>query len=155
MELPKRKKLRLEGFDYSSENYYFVTVCTHNKVKLFGEPSKLNYFGKIAESDLLAITNHHKGLKIDKYVVMPNHIHAIIVIGCDPVAKIKEFPSLENVIGLYKSGVSRKIHVYEPKLKIWQKSYYEHIIRNDKDYDEIWKYIDYNPIKWEEDELYL
>ena len=97
MELPNRKKLRLEGFDYSSENYYFVTVCTYNKVKLFGEPSNLSNFGKIAKEDLLSIADHYNGIKIDKYVIMPNHIHAIIVIGCDPDKKIREFPSLETV----------------------------------------------------------
>ena len=155
MELPNRKKLRLEHFDYASENFYFVTICTDNKIKLFGEPGNLNNLGKIAESDLLNISEHYKGVEIDKYVIMPNHIHAIIVVGCNPDAGINEFPSLETVIGLYKSGVSRKIHVYDPKLKVWQKSYYEHIIRNNHDYGEIWKYIDYNPIKWEEDELYI
>ena len=155
MELPNRKKLRLDGFDYSSENFYFVTICTYNKAKLFGEPERLNDLGKIAENDLLDIVNHHKGVKIDKYVIMPNHIHEIIVIGCDPASGTSKFSSLETVIGLYKSGVSRKIHGVAPKLNVWQKSYYEHIIRNDHDYGEIWKYIEYNPIKWQEDELYI
>ncbi len=78
---------------------------------------------------------------------MPNHIHAIISINkCDDKERSRPFPTLSTVIGLYKSGVSRKIG-----FPIWQKSFHDHIIRDEKEYQEIWQYIDTNPQKWEED----
>ncbi len=155
MELPERKRQRLKGFDYSSENYYFVTICTHNKMCIFGEPDSLNEFGKIAENDLLDITSHFDGVAVDKYVIMPNHIHAMLSIGCDGSERSRPFPTLSTVIGQYKSGVARKIHQLIPDIEVWQKSFYDSIIRNDAAYREIWQYIDENPAKWQTDELYI
>ncbi|MDD6188415.1 MAG: transposase [Clostridiales bacterium] len=153
MELPKRKKHRLPDFDYSSENYYFVTICTYAKKCLFGKAGKLNALGRLAEQVLITVPQHRKGVKIDKYVIMPNHVHAIIVIGCDPEIKLKEgFPSLSTIVGSYKSAVSREIHRLKPELTVWQESFHEHVIRNDHDYRNIWLYIDQNPISWLEDE---
>lgn len=154
MKLPVRKKLRLENYDYSSDGFYFVTICTDRKKCIFGYPGRLNRFGKIAESELINIPDHYKGIKIDKYVVMPNHIHAIIVLGCDPDINSGNIPSLDTVVGSYKSGVSRKIHLLDPQIKVWQKSFNDHVIRNDTDYNGIWTYIDVNPMQWEKDEHY-
>ena len=81
MQLPKRKLPRLSGFDYSSENYNYVTICTHNSKDLFGTPDNLTVYGRIAKKHLLEIESHYDGICIDKYVIMPNHIHAIIAIG--------------------------------------------------------------------------
>jgi len=96
---------------------------------------------------------HYQGVRIDKMVVMPNHIHAIVVIGCGN--KDGEYPSLNTVIGQYKSGVSRKIHGQLPDLTVWQRSYHDHVIRNRTDYEKIWNYIDGNPSKWIEDCYYI
>ncbi|MBR3803651.1 MAG: transposase [Clostridia bacterium] len=149
MKLPKRKSPRLPGFDYSSENYYYVTICTHNRKDLFGMPDNLTVYGEIAEKHLLNIEKHYDGILIDKYVIMPNHIHAIIVIGCDPEAeRSRPFPTLDTILGLYKSGVSREIHQILPRLKVWQKSYFDKIIRNKEAYLEVYRYIEENPIKW-------
>jgi len=147
--LSKRKLPRLPGYDYSAENYYFVTVCTQQKRCLFGDGTALSPLGKLAESELLHISERIPGVRIDKYVVMPNHIHAIVVLGCDGAERSRPLPTLSTVVGLYKSGVSRLAG--EP---IWQKSFYDHIIRNEESYLEIWRYIDENPLKWREDELY-
>ena len=104
----------MADFDYSSENYYYVTICTHEKKCLFGKPEELNLPGKIAEQILLSVHEHRQGVRIDKYVIMPNHIHAIIIIGCDPeLNKDIKFPSLSAVIGSYKSAVSKEIHKTE------------------------------------------
>lgn len=149
MSLPKRKLPRLSNFDYSSENYYYVTICTHNSEKLFGMPNQLTVYGKIAEKHILNIANHYEGISLDKYVIMPNHIHAIIVIGCDPEAeRSRPFPTLHTILGLYKSGVSREIHQISPQLKVWQKSFFDKIIRNQEAYLEVYRYIEENPIKW-------
>lgn len=150
MELPKRKLPRLSGFDYSSENYYFVTICTHGKKCIFGMPDKPTVCGKIAKEHLLNIEKHHEGICVDRYVVMPNHIHVIIVIGCDPEAeRSRPFPTLDTVLGLYKSGVSREIREIFPGIKVWQKSFYDEIIRSKEAYEELCRYMDENPLKWE------
>ena len=153
MDLPKRKLPRLSGFDYSSENYYSITICTHNRKCLFGMPDKLTRFGRIAQEHILDIENHYDDIRIDRYVIMPNHIHAIVVIGCNPEAeRSRPFPTLETIIGQYKSGVSREIHKISPGLKIWQKSYFDKIVRNETAYLEVCRYIDENPLKWILDE---
>lgn len=149
MQLPKRKLPRLSGFDYSSENYYYVTVCTHNRENIFGMQDNLTAYGEIAKTHLLNIENHFDGILIDRFVIMPNHIHAIIVIGCSPeTERSRPFPTLPTIMGLYKSGVSRDIHKLNPDLKIWQKSYFDKIIRNNDAYLEVCRYIEENPIKW-------
>jgi putative transposase len=151
MELPDRKHTRLPGFDYSSQNYYFVTICTHNKVRLFGETSsdgiKPSRFGEIARTELLEIPGHFEGIQIDRFAVMPDHVHAIILIGCDGAERSRPFPTLSGVVGLYKSGVSKRIHEIEPDIPVWQKSFYDRIIRDEQAYREVLQYIDENPLK--------
>ena len=115
MELPKRKTPRIPGYDYSGENYYFVTVCTHEKECLLGTIEKKNRFGEIAEEELLRIGTHYTGVCVDKAMVMPNHIHAIVVIGCDN--RNVKYPSLNTVIGQYKAGVTRRIRDIQPEKK--------------------------------------
>ena len=155
MTLPKRKLPRLRGFDYSAENYYYVTICTKDKKCIFGEPEKLNELGRIAENELQSIGKHYDGVRVDKYVIMPNHIHAVIIIGCDGAERSRPFPTLSTVVGLYKSGTARKIHEKHPKLEVWQKSFFDTVIRNNTAYLEIGKYIDENPLKWQLDENYV
>ncbi|MBR3610411.1 MAG: hypothetical protein IKL57_02950 [Oscillospiraceae bacterium] len=118
MELPKRKLTRLAGYDYSKTNCYFVTICTEERKELFGKPDNLNIFGKIAREELLKIGKHYSGVFIDKYVIMPNHIHAIIVIKKEKAERSRPFPTLSQVVGLYKSGVTKKIHEIKPDLKV-------------------------------------
>jgi REP element-mobilizing transposase RayT len=152
----ERKKTRLSGYDYTKEAYYYVTLCTHRKMHLFGDVNNLNIFGKLAEDELLNIPKHFTGIQIDKHVIMPNHLHAVIVIGCtDIIAGDKKYPSLSTIIGSYKSGVSRQIHRIKPDIKVWQTTFYDHIIRNEQDYNEICRYIDENPAKWTGDEYYI
>ncbi|MBQ5329104.1 MAG: transposase [Oscillospiraceae bacterium] len=147
MDFPKRKLPRLSGYDYSRSNYYFVTICTDEKKDLFGEIGKLNCFGKIAEQKLLEIEQHYENVFVDKYVIMPNHIHAIIILKKLKTERSRPFPTLSEVVGLYKSGVTKEIHKIESELKIWQKSFNDVIIRNEKAYNEICKYIYDNPLK--------
>lgn len=153
MDVPKRKSTRIPGFDYSSENYYFVTICTHEKKCIFGTVENLNTLGRIAERDLRELDIHYHGVHIDKMVVMPNHIHAIIVIGCE--SKDMAYPSLNTIIGQCKSGVTRKIRDIAPEMVVWQRSYHDHVIRNHSDYEKIWNYIDGNPQKWMDDCYYI
>ena len=147
MNYLRRKQNRLNGYDYTNENKYFVTICTYKRIPYFWTGNNVNAFGRIANDVLNEIPNHFKGFSIDKYVIMPNHIHIILTIGCDPEVKQNEaFLSLSTVIGQYKSAVSRKIHLINPKITVWQKSFHDRIIRNEAEYLKLWKYIDENQI---------
>ena len=154
MDLPKRKSPRLRGHDYSGHKSYFVTICTHKMARVFGDAAILNEWGEIAENELLNIPERFHGVQIDKHVIMPNHIHAIITIGRN-AERSRPFPTLSTIIGLYKSGVSKRIHDIAPdETTIWQKSFYDRIIRDEHGYRQVWRYIDENPSNWHEDEYY-
>ena len=148
MDLPKRKSPRIPGYDYSSVNYYFITICTHEKRCFFGEPGKLNRMGKIAEEYLLNIPNLHSEIRLDKYVVMPNHIHAVFDVQ-------NSNRDLAVIIGQYKMAVTKQIRETMPEFEVWQRSFHDHVIRNQSRYERIWNYIEDNPRKWEEDCFYM
>ena len=141
---PSRKHPRLKAYDYSTPNYYFVTICTWQKLCLFGSPEKLNFRGEIARSGLLGIEKHFPNVRVDKYVIMPNHIHVILDLHTKGA-------SLPDILGQYKAFVTKEIHREEPGRKIWQTSFHEHIIRSQQAYETIWLYIDSNPQNWEKD----
>ena len=145
---PVRKYPRLKGYDYTTQNYYFVTVCTHNKLCLFGEPYRLTPAGEIAKALFLEIPEHFPGIVVDKYVVMPNHIHGILIFpgqGSD----------LSAVVGKYKAAVTRSVHSLYGDIPVWQRSFHDHIIRNQADYERIWSYIEGNPSRWLKDCFYV
>lgn len=110
---------------------------------------ELSSLGKTAEKMLLEVPVHFTSTALDAYVIMPNHIHCILAIGCNELSeRSRPFPTLPTIIGQYKSGVSRS------RVPVWQKSYHDHIIRNHFDYEEIWLYIQQNPQKWLNDLFY-
>ena len=143
----KRKSPRLQNYDYAQPNYYFITICTNGKQCLFGTLDQLSKSGQIADAAFAEIPKHFQNVTIDKYVVMPNHVHAIVAVH-------GEGTHISLVIGHYKSYVSRQIHLAEPNKKIWQDSFHDHVIRNQADYSRIWAYIDTNPAKWDNDCFY-
>ena len=149
MSFYSRKSARIPNYDYSRCNYYFVTICTYEHNCLFGSPNHLNQCGIIARDDLMNISSHYRTILIDKFVVMPNHIHMILIIGDG-----EKNPNLNQIIAQYKSGVTRKIHEFYPDMKVWQRSYHDHVIRDKCGYEKIWTYIENNPLKWEEDCFY-
>ena len=167
MDLPKRKQVRLPEYDYSAPGAYFVTVCTQNRrcilsritvgADALGGPNlTLTDMGRIAEKYILS-TNRIAGLHVDKYVIMPNHIHLLLRIdgvfaGADdgpPRASAPTYATIPSAIGALKRLVHR-----EAGQAIFQRSYHEHVIRGEADYWEIWEYIDTNPAKWAEDRYY-
>ena len=87
---------------------------------------------------------------MDKFVVMPNHVHMILVIHSDD-----KLVSITHIVGQFKMSVSKKIRKRDPDIKVWQRSFHDHIIRNERSYQKIWEYIENNPIKWEEDCFYI
>ena len=153
---PKRKCCRLPQFDYGSPAYYFLTLCTKDKAFLFGRivgaaymppvQTCLSETGKIAEKNLLAIEPHFPGTRVEKYVIMPSHLHMILSIGCQdevPAGGIYAAPTVSGIMNSYKASVSRDVG-----FPVWQRSFYDHIIRNQHDFEEIWQYIDQNPLQW-------
>lgn len=150
MERPMRKSPRIPKYDYSTANYYFITICTYQKRCIFGKPGELNWMGKHAERNLHRISELYSNILIDKYVIMPNHVHIIF-----DVRDCEKKNDLEMVIGQYKMSVTKEIRKVIPKFQIWQRSFHDHVIRNQHGYEKIWMYIDNNPIKWEEDCFYI
>ena len=157
MDLPKRKSTRLKDYDYSQNGYYFVTICTKDKNKLLCEivgeglcalpKTKLTDIGKITDNAIHFVNQKYDRITVDKYVIMPNHIHLIIKIEKQTVGL--KGPPLQHVIGRLKSFTTHKYG--KP---IFQSSFLDHIIRGERDYLEIWNYIDTNPQKWSEDWFY-
>lgn len=165
MELKKRKSLRLKEYDYASHGAYFVTICTDQRRPIFWSSTNLHVgadiirpqthlplsrYGRIVEQALLAIPTHYPAVTVDNYVIMPNHIHAILrVTTTHDGGRLIAAPTLSTVVGQMKRWVSKQIG-----RPIWQKSFYDHVIRSQRDYWEIWSYIDENPAKWTEDTLF-
>ena len=144
---PKRKRNRLQGHDYAASNYYFLTICTHEKKCIFGKPNDLNALGKIVRQGILKIPEHHPNVKVDQFAVMPNHVHLLLYL--DPGGK-----KLKDVVGGWKAYVTREARKTDPSVIIWQRSYHDHIIRNENSYQKIWQYIVCNPMNWEKDCFY-
>ena len=142
MILPKRKATRLKNYNYSSEGAYFITICSHNRKMLFSNivgqglaPAtiKLSTFGKISNDEIFNLENRYKNIKIDKYVIMPNHIHAIITIN-NKTAGASPCPTLSDIVCTFKSLTTHKCHLINKNERIWQTSFHDHIIRDEEDY---------------------
>ncbi len=151
MELPKRKPNRLAEYDYSQNGAYFMTVCTKNRKPIFWDEDAnvgancvrpLSQIGIIVDDEIQKMNKTYPEIKIDKYVIMPDHIHFIISIQSE-IGRTQFAPTISRTIKQFKGTISKQVGV-----SIWQKSYFDHIIRNRQDYDEIWKYIDQNPARW-------
>lgn len=144
-----RKTIRLKEYDYSQIGEYFITLCSKNRKYIFGEINEnkiiLSKYGKIAENVLKRI-KQNRNIEINNYIIMPNHIHMIIKIKYDKIVNLKD------VISTYKSITTKQIN-REQKIIVWQRNYYEHIIRDENEKEEIIKYIRYNPINWDRDNL--
>ena len=164
MYLPKRKPTRLKNYDYSSDGYYFITICSHNRKNLFSNivgaihespENQLNKNGKIINCYIKQLASRF-GLTVDKYVIMPNHIHLIIAIDERAIREspLQKRSFISKAIGYLKMNVSRDIHKNGYLYTVWQRSFHDHIIRGESDYLKIWNYIDTNPQKWKEDCFY-
>ena len=155
---PVRKHNRLVQYDYSQNGAYFITVCTENRKSILsgvvgatiGRPAyvRLTSNGIIVENAIHGIESHYEPVRVDKYVIMPNHIHLLISIDCTD-GRPMVAPTISRVIQQMKGIVTKQIGH-----NIWQKSFHDHIIRPESDYEMIWEYIDTNPGRWETDCFY-
>ena len=166
-ELPKRKKNRLEREYYSLPGSVFLTICTHQREKILS-----NIVGAIHESPAVQLTQcgniidavigelqHKFPITVDQYVIMPNHIHLIITVkDCDEIRTIRESPLqkrsiISRVVGYLKMNATKRIHTFMSGM-IFQRSFFDHVIRSMREYEEIAQYIAKNPQTWREDSLY-
>lgn len=168
---PQRKNIRLGNFDYSNAGAYFITICTAYRRRIFGRvedgsvvPSEA---GQIVESCWIGIPHYFPHAELDDFVIMPNHVHGIIIIYGDDgkisdtattvgrarhVSPLRNTPALGSMIGAFKSAVTRQMNTRHNTAgrQIWQRGYYEHIIRDEHDLNRVRAYILANPIRWME-----
>ena len=151
--LPVRKRSRLESFDYASGGAYFITLCVKNGLKRLGSVNVGATCGRPPEvvlSDLGCVVNReishldsvYSSLRVDHYVIMPNHIHMILFITPDS-GRTQFAPTVSRAIKQFKGAVTKQVGE-----AIWQKGFHDHIIRDDHDYLMHLQYIDENPEKW-------
>lgn len=161
-ELPKRKELRLTGFDYSKKGAYFLTICTQNRKNILstivGEGSplpQLSRYGEIVDVWVKKISEKYSEISVDCYVIMPNHIHLLLSIAKDG-GRGDPSPTVEAAMGWFKYQATKEINKIRGTTgeKIFQRSFFDHIVRNRDDYYEIYKYICENPARWRFDKLY-
>lgn len=157
-DLPRRKRLRLPMFDYARPGAYFVTVCTFRKNCLFGRVVDgrvmLSKAGRIAEEEWLRTAESRAYVRLDSYVIMPNHIHGVITIeehiGLASHSGSRRW-SLPSIVGGFKSATSRRVALlYKHKRGVvWQRSFYERVVRDDDELNSIRRYIADNPTRWD------
>ena len=145
--LPVRKRIRLQGYDYSEGNMYFITICVKDRLEMLGkiieDNIKSTKEGNIVKQNINKIEQIYKNTIIDEYVIMPNHIHILLLIN------YKSSVTISKIIKHFKTNITREI-----EYSIWQKSFYEHIIRNEKEYLKIKEYIKNNVINWRKDKYF-
>lgn len=181
-KLPRRKNIRLKQYDYSAGGYYFITICTKDMKNLFwnvgatcgeinvgateinvgateinvgatcGRPSEnplLSNIGITVDREINNINSIYDNVEVSKYIIMPNHVHMIIILH-DENGRSTTAPTIGRIIKQFKGSISKQIG-----FSLWQKSFYDHIIKNQQEYLKIWNYIDENPLKWAEDKYYM
>lgn len=163
MPFPQRRPTRLKGYDYSTPGAYFITICTKDRKRTLSDiavgeglappETHLTAIGRTAEAQLLAIEKRFPSVSIRKYVIMPNHIHLLLVLE-ERAGGASPSPTVPDVIGAFKSVTTRLCRTHGFQGPVFQRSFHDHVIRGEADYREIWEYIDGNPARWREDCFY-
>jgi REP element-mobilizing transposase RayT len=167
LDIHHRRSIRFQEYDYSLAGAYFVTICAQNRARLFGNvvdgEMRLSAYGRVAQDKWNELPTHYANVVLDTFLVMPNHIHGIIVIS---VGAIHESPLqqpmditqrrlmlLPKIVGRFKMNSAKRINEMRGTsgLPVWQRNYYEHVIRNDESLNKIREYIINNPAQWEFD----
>lgn len=167
-ERHRRRSIRLRGYDYREAGAYFVTICTANRECFFGEivdeAMQLNRLGEIVQDEWHRTAIVRPQVSLDAFVVMPNHIHGIISFDAQEEGKARLAPttarfgypiagSLPSILGAFKSACTNRINLARqtPGLPLWQRNYYEHVVRSESELARVREYIAMNPARWEED----
>lgn len=177
-DIHSRRSIRLKGYDYTQPGAYFVTICSYQRDEIFGEiingEMKLSALGEIIHEEWLRSAKIRREIQLfdDEFVIMPNHIHGIVriieTVGADGVRpnygrahamRPNVFPrraprSLGSFVAGFKASVTSRAKRELNITGIWQRNYYEHIIRDDTEFKNIWNYIDTNPLHWQKDQLH-
>ncbi|MBR5134498.1 MAG: transposase [Clostridia bacterium] len=158
--LPSRKRTRLIDYDYATPGAYFVTICTAERKPLLSTvvvgqglaPAavRLSAYGRIVQAQLAEIPQRFPNIQLDHFVIMPNHIHILMTVTDAP-----PHSSVIDAVRTLKSLTTRACRLHTPDHKLFQSSFYDHIIRGKEDYDAIWTYIDNNPARWAMDRFYI
>ena len=165
MERNRRKGNRIPGYNYSKAGAYFLTICTLDRKPILSEicvgtglpdcPNHpnlmLSAYGKIAEKYVKQLDEFYHHISVDKYIIMPDHVHLLVRISYEtgqsgtpvPTEKISKNSEISKFVSTFKRFCNR-----EYGINIWQNRYYDHVVRNQQDYNEIWEYIENNPRKW-------
>jgi putative transposase len=163
----RRRSIRLKDFDYTAGALYFVTICADRTRCIFGRvvdgETRLNLLGRIVEDEWTKSLELRRHIDLDAYVIMPNHFHAIVALF-DQGARSAPLrgkrlqdgmqeKSLASLIAGFKASATRRAAAALPRLRtpIWQRNFYEHVVRDDRDLERIRGYVEANPARWEED----
>ncbi|MGB3491425.1 MAG: transposase [Elainellaceae cyanobacterium] len=171
-----RRSIRLNGYDYSSPGAYFITICTYHRQCLFGDiidgEMRLNNTGQLVASEWMKTTQIRPDFDLDEWIVMPNHIHGIVVISSNPNVgahscaplraplntgiAYRKPRSLSSFVAGFKSATTKQINLKRDALgqPVWQRNYYDHIIRSEASLQHIRQYIEANPSSWQDDQLH-
>ena len=150
---PVRKNNRLQCYDYASPGIYFVTICTQNRRCLLGRVvddletplMQLSACGEIVDQAIREIPLHYPAVKLLQHCVMPNHVHLLLELQAEA-----QNPTLSWMVNQLKGAVSKRIGS-----GIWQKSFHDHVVRDEQEFQKIWEYICYNPAKWKTDGYFV
>jgi len=162
-----RRSVRLREYDYAQPGGYFVTICTHDHKCLFGDvidrEMRLNELGEIADAEWRRTAEIRSEIALDAFVIMPNHMHAVVLIADDPpTSSAAALPrtlrgtghrSLSAIVAGFKAATTRRANALRrrPIVPFWQRNYYEHIVRSEQDLERIRQYVADNPARWKED----
>jgi REP element-mobilizing transposase RayT len=171
-EVDRRRSIRLPHWDYRESGAYFVTICTHNRLPLFGrvveDQTRLNQFGRVVEEEWGRSADIRAEITLDAFVVMPNHVHGIVwirrapTVGAQGLAPLRndarvrfavQSMSLSSMIRGFKSASKLRVNALRrmPRVAVWQRNYFERVLRNDRELDRAREYILDNPRRWAED----
>jgi len=170
-----RRSIRLQDYDYSQNGAYFITICTNNQIPLFGHVVSgemiLNQIGQIVQTEWIRTGMLREGIFLDEFVIMPNHLHGILIIEKEDLRmdtlqnspnKTEKFGkpvsnSIPSILRGFKSTTSRQVNLMNGtnNIPVWQRNYYEHVIRSENDLDAIRIYIEGNTLNWQKDQLFV
>lgn len=163
-----RQTIRLRGYDYSQPGVYFITICTKNRECIFGKIAgnkiHLSPAGLIVVEEWLNMAETCSDIELDSWVVMPNHFHALLVVTTRAYKTSRQLTmaqrrnmTVPKIVGRFKMLSAKRINAMQqtPGMKLWQRNYWDHIVRNKSELNRIREYIHNNPAQWESDTLFV